>query len=202
MNKKMILNGRPITVSGGVANINAGDGLSRDGATLNVTTPVRNILTQSEFDSLSEAEKNSGFYIIDDGATPEGDVYSTEERRIGAWIDGKPLYRKVYVTILPSTASTNLVNLLHIDDPIDSLMLRSYIFGANTWLPAQYNESGYLYIDYINGNIRCIQTNKYWISNKVIIVLEYTKTTDSAVSIEANTIEAPASLGTRVGDLK
>ena len=26
----------------------------------------------------------------------KGEIYSTEEQRIGTWIDGKPLYRKVY----------------------------------------------------------------------------------------------------------
>ena len=29
------------------------------------------------------------------GSGTEGEVYSTEERRIGTWIDGRPLYRKV-----------------------------------------------------------------------------------------------------------
>lgn len=29
--------------------------------------------------------------------SPAEDIYSTEETRIGTWIDGKPLYRKVYI---------------------------------------------------------------------------------------------------------
>lgn len=33
-----------------------------------------------------------------------GEIYSTEEQVIGTWIDGKPLYRKVYVTNITSTS--------------------------------------------------------------------------------------------------
>lgn len=35
------------------------------------------------------------------GGSGAEEVYSTEETRIGTWIDGKPLYRKVCIYQLP-----------------------------------------------------------------------------------------------------
>lgn len=71
-----------------------GDGLSKEGDTLSVTTPVRSIVTQAEFDALPEEQRSSGLYVISDGGSgggTTGEVYSTEETRIGTWIviDGK-----------------------------------------------------------------------------------------------------------------
>lgn len=62
-------------------------------------------LTQAEYDALTDDEKNAEkLYLITDAAASGSDsggsseeVYSTEETRIGTWIDGKPLYRKVLV---------------------------------------------------------------------------------------------------------
>lgn len=91
MNKKMILNGQPITVSGGAANISAGDGLSKDGDTLNVTTPVRNILTQEEFDALSDEEKNNGLYVIKNSSFSGKSIddYTTDDGwHVRKWSDG------------------------------------------------------------------------------------------------------------------
>ena len=36
-------------------------------------------------------------------------VYSTDERKIGKWIDGKPLYQKTYITTTPSTTDLQSV---------------------------------------------------------------------------------------------
>lgn len=76
------------------------------GGRLEVKTPVHEILTQAEYDALSKTQKSKGLYVIDDGNSgsgggsssgSSGEVYSTEEVRIGTWIDGKPLYRRVLV---------------------------------------------------------------------------------------------------------
>lgn len=85
--------------AGSGSDIIAGDGLSKEGDTLSVDNPVRGILTQAEFNALTKEQKASGTYFVDDGMTCAGecgDVYSTEERRIGTWIDGKPIYSKTF----------------------------------------------------------------------------------------------------------
>lgn len=92
--------------SGGT-DLTAGDGLTITGGVASVDTPVKSILTQAEYDALPEAEQNKGMYVISDGGSGGSsvggsseslDIYSTEETRIGTWIDGKPLYRSVFVS--------------------------------------------------------------------------------------------------------
>lgn len=77
----------------------AGDGLTRDADTLNLDNPVHGIYTLKEWNALSAEQKVYGTYILNDGEPGafDWDTYSTEEQRIGTWIDGKPLYRKVVI---------------------------------------------------------------------------------------------------------
>ena len=69
-------------------------------------------LTQAQYDALSNAEKMNGvLYCIKDNGIVEGEqfapvIYSTEERMIGTWTDGKPLYQKtVSLTLTNNTSS-------------------------------------------------------------------------------------------------
>ena len=62
-------------------------------------------LTQAEYDALTTEEKNNGtVYYITDGDDGNGGyqliqpiIYSEEEREVGVWVDGKPLYQKTIV---------------------------------------------------------------------------------------------------------
>ena len=91
--------------AGSNLHISAGDGITiteKDSQTkIGVTTPVRGIFSQTEFDHLPEEQRNKGLYLISDGDSNSSggnflNIYSTQEVRIGTWIDGKPLYRKTY----------------------------------------------------------------------------------------------------------
>lgn len=58
-------------------------------------------LTQAEYDALSQAEKENGtvYYITDvngDGSQFQPVIYSENEREIGVWTDGKPLYERTF----------------------------------------------------------------------------------------------------------
>ena len=118
-----------------------------------------------------------------------GEEYSTNEIKIGKWIDNKPLYRKVIETTnaqcsTQGTLAEKSVNVssLNIDKLID-LRLRlelsgnfsgnDYIFGGNeptTNTRAYYN---------INGKSVVIRNgNTGYNSGSVTLILEYTKTTD------------------------
>lgn len=70
-----------------------------------VETTPHEVLSEEQYNALSDEEKESGVYWVPDGTvsfpdTPgvSNNVYSTEETVIGTWIDGKPIYRKVILT--------------------------------------------------------------------------------------------------------
>ena len=116
----------------------------------------------------------AGWQEVDDP-----NVYSTTEKRVGTWIDGKPLYRKCYSTTTPSTSSDtsledvtslNIANITKLDTYIQA---GEYIYGNYYYANNNY---GCVYYNSYNKQIRTVQT-KY--NDKTIyIIVEYTKTTD------------------------
>ena len=111
--------------------------------------------------------------------------YSKEETKIGTWIDGKPIYRKVVPVVITGTTAHNIDNL----DTLVNYDLMWYDDTDNVW----YNrfrlwEQSYgvgLEIN-INSNDINIGSNKYnsidWTkrTSRGFAILEYTKTTDAA----------------------
>lgn len=106
--------------------------------------------------------------------------YSTSERRIGTWIDGKPIYRKVVSKKVTTTGSTNIAHGINNIDIITNLRGFIYLTGG-VFVPIPQNTS--------NGAIGNIQ---FWSSRDniafnnsislsdytVYFIFEYTKTTD------------------------
>ena len=105
--------------------------------------------------------------------------YSTTERLIGTWINGKPLYEKTFTPTSPTTANQVTViqdiTSLNIDVPVD---IRGNILNV----PINWN------LDASNGTTCFVNSAKTGIAMKVInnlltnitcnITLQYTKTTD------------------------
>jgi hypothetical protein len=62
--------------------------------------------------------KSAGLYSV---STPIGmaDIYSTEEKEVGLWIDNKPLYQKTFLITPTSQSSTIDVSSLNIEKLID-----------------------------------------------------------------------------------
>lgn len=110
-----------------------------------------------------------------------GEIYSTEETRIGTWIDGKPIYRKVFGFSQVNNGAVNIVfNLSDIDASLSNVI---NLFGAGELqsLATSTGSScayGAVFIEPSSNNV-CIKTN-YAISGPVYIVIEYAKTTDTA----------------------
>lgn len=111
-------------------------------------------------------------------AQPYEDVYSTEETVIGRWVDGRPIYRKLfYMTAVTSTTwittSTNIPNM-------------SALVSLRGLVDTEENNIGLVEIPSYNLNIG-INSDGYItmftsggkFQGKVItIFMEYTKTTD------------------------
>ena len=112
------------------------------------------------------------------------DCYSTEEKEIGCWLDGKPLYKRTVVFNNP--ASDRVDHLSHGITNIDTIVryewaaydsVGTVISGfegtASNWWSSMFN---------ISKNDISYRIGSSWIMTKLIVTLCYTKTTDIAGS--------------------
>lgn len=174
------------------ADLTAGAGITIEGDAISVDNPVHGIYTLSQWNALTEEQKTSGTYFVDDGQGGGGsglEIYSTEERRIGTWIDGKPIYQKTFyfgdinvsagVTVLPITKSELEIDRV-LGGFISTLGATSTMYDGNGSMAWMNNST--------NLGISQRVSSSTTMCKGVIGVLEYTKTTDQA------TIELPTTL--------
>lgn len=111
--------------------------------------------------------------------------YSTTEHRVGTWIDGKPIYRKVIdFGAFPNATTKNVYHNINNLGFITKLYGISFVSSWGTYIQIPYVVAGSEKIgdiqltatsDFVQiktGSDRSIFTNNY-------IILEYTKTTDT-----------------------
>lgn len=105
-------------------------------------------------------------------------IYSTEEREIGVWTDGKPLYQKTI--ILPTSMSITSNTWTDIDDG-DWSFVGTFVLG----LMVNNNGAsvGFVAVDKntSNNKLRILQTRNTDITCKSVTI-QYTKSTDTAGS--------------------
>ena len=109
-----------------------------------------------------------------------GYVYSTEEKVVGTWIDGKPIYQK---TIDFSFVGSSTVNVDISDNIYD--VLYAYAFAKNS--KYMYNismytqgQGGQILYDYANPNkLRIKNTNPDFDNSSGYVTVQYTKKTDN-----------------------
>lgn len=135
------------------------------------------------------------YSIVDyDGDTvPTGyeevNSYSTSEVKTGdTWIDGKPIYRKVIVETTVNTGS----NVLTLDSSIDTMTnytVYSYrnisaTDASNQYIKdSSYTDSNYHIIITYRAYTKAIEVYiKGFDVNKIVAIIEYTKTTDGGNS--------------------
>lgn len=157
-----------------------------DDHVLGVTTPVNGIVTQAEFNALPEEEQNRGMYVIKDAigvsAGSSNNVYSTEETVIGTWIDGKPLYRRVFFGTSPKKVN-NIEEIADLRSLNIAERVNLYGFCANA-MPVNWffntTNSGCTWIGGDLGHLAILMytTMSSMCNRTVNVVLEYTKTTD------------------------
>lgn len=117
-------------------------------------------------------------------------VYSTEEKIVGKWIDGKLLYRKTIVlkdgTGQTSPKAYNLSDFGINNAETIFLMYPSYYTVVS---PYDSTEKTVSFFNYYDGNKFLVEITKattlfvtlgyeYICNNETVITLEYTKTTD------------------------
>ena len=107
-------------------------------------------------------------------------TYSTTETRIGVWINGKPIYRKVYTIsgFTTDTTSNFSIGALNIDNVVN-------VFGivdTGTYcVPVNFTNTSVganaYHFAYVNKSTNTIVYQFHW-SGIARVVIEYTKTTD------------------------
>ena len=150
----------------------------------------------TEVDIDSTATIPAGWEEVDD----KYEIYSTDERCIGRWIDGRPLYQKLVVTNTPSVSSNGTYAEVHkqyLDETIN------YAFIEAVWYqdsnaqkqPLPYiNASGYMMkafistpqiisgVTYADQHLIVLSNGTAYNSGNIYAVIKYTKTSDTANS--------------------
>ena len=157
---------------------------SEDDSTDEVTkVNIYREMTKTEFNLLSSDEKK-GFIRVTDEPDIYSDghfqpvIYSTEEREVGVWTDGKPLYQKTIV--LASSMSITSNTWTDIDNG-DWSFVDTFVLGL--MVNANGASVGFVAVDKNTNNnkLRILQTRSTDITCKSVTI-QYTKTSDTAGS--------------------
>ena len=143
-------------------------------------------LTQSEYDLLPNSKYTDGvLYCIKDDGIVEGDkyapiIYSLDEREVGVWTDGKPIYK---ITIdcgsLPNNSVTPITTPNNIENIVDYSGFCYSTSNLTNQRPIPFAAGGTndIRVDLNTGTLR-ISTMSDWSGYKGYLTIQYTKTTD------------------------
>lgn len=166
-----------------------------------VSNKVANItsykeVTQAQYEALPDTKLNDGvlYAIKDGGQAVDGFpplIYSDEEREVGVWRDGKPLYQKIVV--LSATDIKNGSYQKYCDIPIGNIDTVAFMdctllptTNGSFRLPYVNNTTIYVgyFIDEATSTYLRVQLrygsdigSNYW--GGMLINIQYTKTTDT-----------------------
>lgn len=112
----------------------------------------------------------------------KSDLYSTDERIVGRWIDGKPLYQKTVASTLIS--SSGWTDQAHNISDIDFAQIIGFSI-TNYTLGGTNNNSLMAHIGTVN--LEIYNNNSSLYGKTAYATLQYTKTTDSSVEIGNDT---------------
>lgn len=172
-----------------------------DNGTNDITNvAVMRSMHHADFEQLSDAEKQGIIFVDDETGAVEDKfqpvIYSEDEREIGVWTDGKPLYQKTIITDGQNISSGNTTITHGISNLDTTVSIEGFVnmswsgnggepLFSNALEANQFTPSwGITVKDISNTTITfSIGSNRYeqGIDN-VVITLRYTKTTDTAGS--------------------
>lgn len=159
----------------------SGDDGTDDATQVNV---VRS-MTKAEFDTLSDDEK-VGFINITDITGGNDDrfqpvIYSDEEREIGVYTDGKPLYEKTIYSATVTDATEVAHNIANIDKVAE---VKCNILRYGTWNSGNFifENNNHFSVVVSKTTYFCACTPATGVYNNLYLTIRYTKTTDTAGS--------------------
>lgn len=114
----------------------------------------------------------------------DGNDYSTDEQVVGTWIDGKPVYQKV-VSVPSTSTAWGTIYTVENADYLNVLQARYYYGASGTeWIKMSMANGNDVLIIATNGNniVMNAQGYTFGANNPVEMIIQYTKTTDTATS--------------------
>ena len=133
--------------------------------------------------NVSRIKLENTTYDIKDEIARNHDNYSTSEQVIGTWINNKPLYRKVIevnnIVLDTNTTCGNISNISKVVK-IDGIITSSTGFNMSigSIYLSTWNRNNYVWIDSGNGDVKYNIRGDWTTINKMIVIVEYTKSTD------------------------
>ena len=107
-------------------------------------------------------------------------IYSTEERIVGSWINGKPIYQKVipFITTLNNYIWVETPELINDKEQI----IQSFVVGNVTYMPIMGD------VDKDGSNYVRIYSMRNTVFDITHVIIQYTKTTDEENSFTPDMI--------------
>ena len=117
-------------------------------------------------------------------------IYSLQEREIGVWTDGKPLYQKTLIDTTALTGTSKVIDISSLDaEFVQVISCELFETANNTFSPVTWfngNNQYYAYINTISNSEITIGYSSEIGANRgtggYIMTIQYTKTTDTAGS--------------------
>lgn len=117
-----------------------------------------------------------GFASVEGGGSSEHN-YSTEEQKIGKWIDGKDLYEITVSTTTPSTADTSATihAFASVINPVQMVGLIDSQYDPNTYWDSDTHVRTWISVIGDVSNVRCNAKGSLVINKPIKITVRYTK---------------------------
>lgn len=140
-----------------------------------------------DFTQLSDVEKiNINNVTNSDGSNNYYigyDDYSTNEKIIGQWTNGKPLYQRAFTNVNPKS---NTVLLSGVENIADWTFLRPYASNDTNSVIAHEGviNDNWVYVKLTNGNVVLSSVASAYSAGNGTFVIKYTKTSDAVNSFD------------------
>lgn len=164
-----------------------GEGLlAEDDSTNEKTVVALDPMPSEDIDEVVDIYPQAGELVSIVNAFNRGDIYSTDEKMIGQWVDGKPIYQRVVELSSNVTITTSWTDIVAVDLTSCNLVDVTPVLYKDTSSTGLYsttdtiwyfptNRNGYIQAKMNSGSIT--------VATGTAFILKYTKTTDVAISI-------------------
>lgn len=145
-----------------------------------------NVLTEAQYKTAKAngSLKANEFYLTPDVPTEaeiQAGTFSTTETRIGTWLNGKPLYRRLLPVTTAAGQQVYDIASWKVEIPVN---LYGYVIKNGDHRPVNFaicfSDNGAVYFVscfYVSNTIR-LQSHSAYAGMSGYVILEYTKTTD------------------------